>query len=160
MSARADYSRRIRPGIRRWLGHLPLAAFAAGFFVPATAPAQSSSGSPYPPQIGKILSTYCYDCHGDGMEKGKVAFDTFSSRDEILAKRDVFYNALKNVRAGIMPPEKKPRPSLEEQRALADWIKADVFQINVRNPDPGKVTLRRLNRVEYRNTIRDLTGFD
>ena len=94
------------------------------------------------------------------MEKGKVAFDTFSSRDEILAKRDVFYNALKNVRAGIMPPEKKPRPSLEEQRALADWIKADVFQINVRNPDPGKVTLRRLNRVEYRNTIRDLTGFD
>ena len=67
---------------------------------------------------------------------------------------------LKNVRAGIMPPAGKPRPSDKEVRLLADWIKRDVFGIDPKDPDPGRVTIRRLNRVEYRNTIRDLTGFD
>ena len=43
---------------------------------------------------------------------------------------------------------------------LADWIKRDVFGVDPHNPDPGRVTIRRLNRVEYRNTVRDLTGFD
>lgn len=94
------------------------------------------------------------------MEKGKVAFDQIGSKADLPAHRELFFTALKNVRAGIMPPEKKPRPTAEEQQALADWIKTDVFQIDPLNPDPGKVTLRRLNRVEYRNTIRDLTGVD
>src|SRR5579859_2532106 len=122
--------------------------------------AEAPAASPYPPNIQKILSTYCYDCHGDGMEKGKVAFDEFNSRAELLSHRDLFFHALKNVRADLMPPDKKPRPNAQEQQALADWIKADIFQIDCKNPDPGKVTIRRLNRVEYRNTIRDLTGYD
>jgi hypothetical protein len=120
----------------------------------------ASSDTPYPANVQKILTTYCYDCHGDGMEKGKVAFDQFTSRTEVLAHPEVFSSALKNVRAGIMPPDKKPRPDAQEQQILAEWIKSDVFQIDERNPDPGRVTLRRLNRVEYRNTIRDLTGYD
>jgi hypothetical protein len=43
---------------------------------------------------------------------------------------------------------------------IAHWIKSDVFGIDPQNPDPGRVTIRRLNRVEYRNTIRDLLGVD
>jgi hypothetical protein len=120
----------------------------------------ASSDAPYPANVQKILTTYCYDCHGDGMEKGKVAFDQFASRSDVLAHPEVFLSALKNVRAGIMPPDKKPRPDAREQQILAEWIKSDVFQIDQQNPDPGRVTLRRLNRVEYRNTIRDLTGYD
>jgi len=122
--------------------------------------ADTPSPSAYPPKVQKILSTYCFDCHGDGMEKGKVAFDEITSHTDLLAHRDLFFTALKNVRAGIMPPEKKPRPNSEEQQMLADWIKTDIFQIDLQNPDPGKVTIRRLNRVEYHNTIKDLTGFD
>ena len=59
-----------------------------------------------------------------------------------------------------MPPAGKPRPSDQEVGLLADWVKHDVFGIDPRDPDPGRVTIRRLNRVEYRNTVRDLTGFD
>jgi len=110
--------------------------------------------------VEPILKEYCYDCHGDGMNKGKVAFDEFKSDDELLARRDLWFAVLKNVRAGLMPPEKKPRPSAEQTRALADWIKRDAFGLDPQNPDPGRVTIRRLNRVEYRNTIRDLMGFD
>jgi hypothetical protein len=122
--------------------------------------AETAPSPPYPPKVQKVLTTYCYDCHGDGMDKGKVAFDEFSSHADLQAHRDLFFTALKNVRAGIMPPDKKPRPDEQDQQVLADWIKTDIFQTNPHDPDPGKVTLRRLNRVEYRNTIRDLTGFD
>ncbi len=122
--------------------------------------ARDAVHSVYPTNVQEILNTYCYDCHGDGMEKGKVAFDQFTSQEELRARQDLWFAALKNVRAGIMPPAKKPRPDPEAQKALAEWIKADVFQLDSQNPDPGKVTIRRLNRVEYRNTIRDLTGFD
>jgi hypothetical protein len=107
-----------------------------------------------------ILKEYCFDCHGDGMNKGKVTFDEFKTHDELLARKDLWMAVLKNVRAGLMPPEKKPRPSEEQKRTLADWIKRDAFGIDSNDPDPGRVTLRRLNRVEYRNTIRALTGFD
>jgi len=59
-----------------------------------------------------------------------------------------------------MPPAKKPRPDPQQKERIYDWIKSAVFQIDVQNPDPGRVTVRRLNRVEYRNTIRDLMGVD
>ena len=59
-----------------------------------------------------------------------------------------------------MPPVGKPRPSEKETRTLEDWIKFGAFGIDPHNPDPGRVTVRRLNRVEFRNTIRDLMGMD
>ena len=114
----------------------------------------------YKAKVQPLLVKYCYDCHGEGMDKGKVAFDEFKSHQELLGKRDLWLAVLKNVRAGIMPPEKKDRPTTEELRVLENWIKGDVFQIDPENPDPGRVTLRRLNREEYRNTVRDLMGFD
>ncbi|MBI3415737.1 MAG: DUF1592 domain-containing protein [Verrucomicrobia bacterium] len=111
-------------------------------------------------EVQPILSKYCFDCHGDGAKKGGVAFDEFKSDDDLLGKRDLWFAALKNLRAGLMPPEKKPRPSTEEQAKLERWIKYEAFGINAHDPDPGRVTVRRLNRVEYHNTIRDLMGFD
>ncbi|HMJ66330.1 MAG TPA: DUF1587 domain-containing protein, partial [Candidatus Binatia bacterium] len=107
-----------------------------------------------------MLEKYCWDCHGDGMDKGNVTFDSFKSDGDALTNRDLWFRALKNTRAGLMPPAKKPRPAPEEQKKLEAWIKYDVFGIDAQNPDPGRVTIRRLNRVEYRNTIRDLMAFD
>ena len=109
--------------------------------------------------IQPILKEFCYDCHGDGAKKGDVAFDELKS-DEALLNHELWLKALKNVRAGIMPPPKKPQPSAEQKQKLDQWIKAAVFQDDPENPDPGRVTVRRLNRVEYRNTIRDLLGVD
>ncbi len=73
---------------------------------------------------------------------------------------ELWWAVLKNVRAGIMPPAGKPRPSDTELRSLEQWIKYGAFGIEPANPDPGRVTVRRLNRVEYRNTVRDLMGVD
>jgi mono/diheme cytochrome c family protein len=111
-------------------------------------------------EIQPLMTEYCGDCHFDGAKKGNVAFDGFKTDAELLENRDLWLKALKNVRAGLMPPAKKPHPSAEQIQKLAAFVKSDVFEIDPANPDPGKVTIRRLNRNEYRNTIRDLTGFD
>src|SRR5207249_10497032 len=50
--------------------------------------------------------------------------------------------------------------SAEELERLELWIKFEAFGIDAKNPDPGRVTARRLNRIEYRNTIRDLMGIE
>jgi mono/diheme cytochrome c family protein len=109
--------------------------------------------------ISPILEKHCYECHGDGYDKGKVAFDELASDEQIL-KPDLWLRVLNNTRAGLMPAEQKPRLSADEQARLERWIKYSVFKIDPANPDPGRVTVRRLNRVEYRNTVRDLLGVD
>jgi hypothetical protein len=122
--------------------------------------AQPDVSSRFHKEVRPLLEQYCWDCHADGMDKGKVTFDGFKSEKEALEKRELWLAVLKNVRAGIMPPAKKPRPSPGELKQLENWIKEEAFGIDLNNPDPGRVTLRRLNRVEYRNTIRDLMGAD
>ena len=114
----------------------------------------------YRKEVQPILAKYCFDCHADGAKKGKVSFDTFESDEELVGKRELWHAVLKNTRANIMPPAKKPRPTADEQQVLENWIKYRAFGLDPKNPDPGRVTLRRLNRVEYRNTIRDLLGVD
>lgn len=110
--------------------------------------------------IQPLLKEFCYDCHGDGAKKGDVAFDAFATDAAVLDDHTLWLKALKNLRSGIMPPPQKPQPTAEQKQQIERWIKAAVFRIDPQNPDPGKVTVRRLNRVEYRNTIRDLMGVD
>jgi hypothetical protein len=147
------------PALRGLNALLAIAALSGG----ALHAAENAAAVNFHRKVEPILSKYCYDCHGNGIEKGRVSFDEFASDAELLAKRDLWLAALKNVRGGLMPPREEEdvaRPTAEEISTLANWIKFDAFAIDPKNPDPGRVTARRLNRVEYRNTIRDLMGFD
>jgi Protein of unknown function (DUF1592)/Protein of unknown function (DUF1588)/Protein of unknown function (DUF1587)/Protein of unknown function (DUF1585)/Protein of unknown function (DUF1595) len=131
---------------------------ALALVIPASVVAKPAVET-YHSSIVPILEQYCYECHGDGYDKGKVAFDRLESDQQIL-KPELWVRVLLNTRAGLMPAERKPRLSPAEQATLERWIKYDVFAIDPANPDPGRVTVRRLNRVEYRNTVRDLLGVD
>src|SRR6185369_13765506 len=102
--------------------------------------------------IQPILAEFCYDCHADGANKGGVAFDEFKSDQLLLEDRDLWWKALKNLRAELMPPPKKPQPTARQKKQIEEWIKTEVFVADPKDPDPGRVTVRRLNRVEYRNT--------
>jgi len=131
------------------------------FLVAFSARAQTVAvGADFRRDVQPLLENYCYDCHADGANKGGVAFDEYNPDADPALSRDLWWKALKNVRSGLMPPAKKARPTTAEQELLTHWIKRDIFGIDPRDPDPGRVTLRRLNRAEYRNTIRDLVGVD
>jgi Protein of unknown function (DUF1588)/Protein of unknown function (DUF1587)/Protein of unknown function (DUF1585)/Protein of unknown function (DUF1592)/Protein of unknown function (DUF1595)/Planctomycete cytochrome C len=119
-----------------------------------------AAASRFRERVQPLLETYCYGCHGNGASEGNRAFDQFESDEALVGKIELWQAVLKNVRAGIMPPAGEERPNEDECRQIFDWIKSDVFNINLAKPDPGRVTIRRLNRVEYRNTIRDLMGVD
>lgn len=98
------------------------------------------------------------DCHGNGSEEGGVSFDSVSLAD-LLDNKQRWQAVLDNVRAGIMPPSDSGyEPTVEEINQLGKWIKYDAFGIDPKHPNPGFVVPRRLNRVEYQNTIRDLMG--
>jgi len=109
-------------------------------------------------QVVPILKTYCYECHGGGEKEGDLTLDQFSTADQALARSDVWWNVLKNVRSQLMPPAGHDRPSLAEAATLTNWIKFRAFQIDPENIDPGQMAVRRLNRTEYGNTVSDLMG--
>ena len=94
------------------------------------------------------------------MKKGGVILDDFAANQTRLRDRGLWWRVLKNVRAGIMPPAGKPQPSRTRGSFSKTGSSIESFGIDPKNPDPGRVTVRRLNRIEYRNTIRDLMGVD
>jgi len=108
--------------------------------------------------IKPILSEFCYDCHADGVEKGGVSLDAHATPAAMRQDLQLWEAVLNNVQAHIMPPIEKPQPSLEQRARIIEWVETEVFQIDCTNPDPGRVTIRRLNRFEYNNVIRDLFG--
>lgn len=137
-----------------------LALALAGLGLASRLPAAADSAmASFSQEIQPLLEDNCYDCHGDGESKGGVHLDAFTT-DASLHDRKLWLRVMKNVRAGLMPPADQPRLTAEEYGKLMTWIKFQAFALDPLHPDPGRVTLRRLNRVEYRNTVRALTGVD
>ncbi len=110
--------------------------------------------------VSPILQQKCYECHGDGAKKADIAFDRLTTQDQILHNHELWLKVLRNTRSHVMPPPGETALSAAEQRTLERWIVTGAFGLDPAKPDPGRVTLRRLSRAEYRNTLRDLIGAD
>jgi hypothetical protein len=148
---------------RRWPGAglgLPASVAVLLLFTASRpAPAGEPDGiAEFKKTVAPVLDEFCVRCHDAETKKGNVSFDPADS--SLMTNKEQWQKALKVLRAGLMPPKGKPRPSAGQLAGIDAWVKSSVFRIDPANPDPGRVTLRRLNRVEYRNTIRDLTGVD
>jgi hypothetical protein len=130
--------------------------------VPALGRNDPASRQPvtYEKSVLPLLRQFCYGCHGDGKKKGGVALDAYPTPQSILVDRATWEHVLKNLRGHLMPPEGKPQPADAERELIASWVESQVYACDCKHPDPGRVTLRRLNRTEYNNTIRDLVGVD
>ena len=109
-----------------------------------------------------MLERYCYQCHGDGEEKGGVALDQYQTERDVQKGYRLWEQLHKFIIAGEMPPEHiKKRPSKSEQELLAGWTRHALDKFYKSSPpDPGRVTVRRLNRAEYNNVVRDLMYVD
>ncbi len=111
-------------------------------------------------RIRPLLETYCERCHGTGTSTAGIDFSVFQDHAAVLRDRGVWERALRVLREGEMPPE-GPQPTVEERQELVFWIDDAINNLDwssLRNP--GSVTIPRLNRTEYDNTVRDLTGLD
>jgi mono/diheme cytochrome c family protein len=106
-----------------------------------------------------FLNKHCISCHGPEKRKGDLVLHTFKDEASILKARKTWNSVLTMVHSGEMPPASKPRPNIKDAEQVAKVI-TTIFDRHDRTAprDPGQVTMRRLNKVEYANTIRDLTG--
>jgi len=108
-----------------------------------------------PKDIQPLLARYCITCHGDSKSQGKLNLETIQKEPGSV----VWHEISVRLRRREMPPANKPQPSDAERARLIEWAKSIQDQTDAATPlTPGRVTMRRLNRIEYRNTIRDLVG--
>ena len=74
---------------------------------------------------------------------------------------EIWEKVVRKLRTGMMPPPNMPQPSMEDRRALLSWLETSLDKAAAAKPNPGRTeTLRRLNRTEYQNAIRDLLSVD
>ena len=112
----------------------------------------------YESRVKPLLARYCYDCHGDAKQKADLNVQTYKDAAAVAKDPKTWEKVLANIRNREMPPTNKPQPTQAERDFLASWIDGEIFAVDCTKPDPGRVTIRRLNRAEYNNTIRDLVG--
>ncbi|MBL9123730.1 MAG: DUF1587 domain-containing protein [Planctomycetaceae bacterium] len=110
---------------------------------------------------GAFVQKYCLECHSGDEPAGEVDFGRYTDLAGMLADRKVWTKAVENLHSGTMPPDGNPLPTQAETAEVIRWINEQFAEAD-RNapPNAGRVTMRRLNRTEYNNTIRDLVGVD
>jgi mono/diheme cytochrome c family protein len=119
--------------------------------------AQSPAGT-FESAVAPVLQKSCYACHNAQLASGGLNLKSLATA-AVAANRDDWETVADRVRAGEMPPPGVPKPAGLD--GLAAFLDREFERLD-RNtkPDPGRITARRMNRAEYRNTVRDLLGID
>lgn len=133
----------------------------AGLFVGPPVVLSDRTDGDFQTDVVKITQRYCTDCHGAKKQSGSVNLEQYKKPGDVLRDRSNWETVVERVRNHEMPPKGKPQPTDGERKQLIAWIETELSSAPCDlKPDPGRVTLRRLNRVEYANTVRDLFGMD
>ncbi len=112
-------------------------------------------------RIQPLMRNLCFRCHNADKKKGNVNLEKDTDLRLILQERKTWTTALEAVRAGEMPPKKEKQPTDEQRKHLIAFIEKTLGQLDCNDKrDPGKPSIRRLNRAEYDNSVLELTGLD
>jgi mono/diheme cytochrome c family protein len=107
-----------------------------------------------------FLREHCVRCHGPEKQKGNLRVDTMLSADfSSAAAREKWAEVVNTLNSHEMPPKKEPQPKPADTARVVDWATAELARAELARR-ANTVVLRRMNRAEYNNTIRDLFGFD
>jgi hypothetical protein len=125
------------------------------------AEAAETAGEPWT-MAQAFVDRYCVDCHaGASAEAGLDLVALLSDPKAARAQPDSWQKMRQMLDFGAMPPEDVDQPDDAQRRAMVTWIDTQILALDCTGPtDPGQVTMRRLNRLEYNCTIRDLFGLD
>ncbi len=116
-----------------------------------------------------LLKTYCLECHNTTKKKAGLDFEKFESEKDAQAQVELWEQVGEHLRSKAMPPPKKKQPTERERELLLGWVRhvaqsqVDYSKLSRAELEPllaGEVMNRRLSRMEFNNTVRDLFGVD
>ncbi len=111
--------------------------------------------------VRPFIAKYCVDCHSADEAKGGITLDDLPKPADFVLDRPVWSKVVGQIKAKGMPPQDADQPPDDERTKVAQWLASAMNNIDCSGPrPPGKPTIRRLNRVEYNNTLRDLLAID
>ena len=145
-------------GLVVWLG-LALAAGGAGQAlaqVPEAVPVPSAS------HPRTLLDRYCVACHNDRTRQAGLTLQSIDAErvGRVAGEVEAWEKVVRKLRGRAMPPPGRPRPDAAAYDAAAHVIEAALDAAAAVDPNPGRPPIHRLNRVEYRNAVRDLLGLE
>jgi Protein of unknown function (DUF1592)/Protein of unknown function (DUF1588)/Protein of unknown function (DUF1587)/Protein of unknown function (DUF1585)/Protein of unknown function (DUF1595) len=154
------------PAQRRSAAYTILFALSTGFGFASVVtqpmpkpPAVDSAG--FDTNVKPILKNTCSDCHNAAPSSGGVNLLPYLDSATVASDRASWEKIYQKIESGEMPPKGIPRPPQAKMSALLDYLRREFDKADAAaKPDPGRVTAKRLNRNEYRNTIRDLLAVD
>jgi len=120
---------------------------------------QKSAPSTYPP-VWATLKRSCVPCHQGKTAPAGIRIDLLATEAAAKKQTALWSRIGKAVASKAMPPAGVDQPKASERAAIVAWIKANVKNADCDVKEPGRVTMRRLNRAEYANTVRDLFGME
>jgi hypothetical protein len=108
----------------------------------------------------QFLDRYCTTCHNERLKSGGLSLvEADLSRPG--AQPELWEKVVRKLRTGVMPPPDMPQPSGVDRLPILTWLETSLDAAWTAKPNPGRTeTLRRLNRTEYQNAVRDLLGLD
>ena len=112
--------------------------------------------------VQPFLAKYCFDCHSGDAIEGELQLDVLIDARDIAAQQRKTWKKVHDQLFGhIMPPQDSDQPGKEERTVVVRWLKTAIDDYDCNGPvDPGRETIRRLTRYEYKNTVRDLLGVE
>src|SRR5687768_15682516 len=119
-----------------------------------TAPAASTSPSPQ----RALVEQYCLGCHSDRAKAGGLALSQLNL-DAVHQNADIAEKVIRKLRGGLMPPAGARRPDSQSAATFVSWLEGKIDTAAAESR-PGRVPLRRLNRREYENAVRDLLALN
>lgn len=103
----------------------------------------------------------CLNCHNAEKQKGKVRFDDIAFSVDSIERADLWQKVLNSINSGDMPPENEKQPEAAAKTEFLDALSQTLAAARSRLSDSGgNLAMRRLNRREYKNTLRDLLGVE
>lgn len=128
---------------------------AASAALVASATVNAGDGGAH--QKWQLLGTYCEKCHNATDWAGSVAFDTMNAQD-IPQDAKVWEEAVTKLQGRLMPPPGEKQPGQASIDSFVSWLQTRLDTADAAHPDPGYVTLHRLNRTEYARSVQELLG--
>ena len=135
-----------------------LAAFLLSSF--AQAAESANSVDDFSTRVQPILKTYCYDCHGREQIEGKVNLTEYSSWKALEKSPQLIEKLIEALDRNQMPPEDEKQPSETQRQSLLIQLNKSLNRTLASNPKLIPLRMRRMNRFEYGNAVRDLLDLD